>query len=78
MKLFNDLISDNTNKSSTRFVYVTGHVVILALSIYLIITDSVNTMNLSLLSIIIGTLNSTKLIQKSQEIKIEQNKEELK
>jgi hypothetical protein len=69
-KLFLELISDDGNKSSTRFVYVVGHLIIFILAVYLIVTNKVDSMNLSLMSIIVGTLNSTKLIQKSQEKKV--------
>lgn len=75
-KLFNDLISDTSNVSSTRFVYVTGHIIIFVLSVYLVITNTLDSMNISLISILVGTLNSTKLIQKSQEVRESQKQSE--
>jgi hypothetical protein len=68
-KFINDLLSDSGRVSSTRFVYVVGHLVIFTLSTFLVLTAAVNTLNMALISIIVGTLNSTKLIQKSQESK---------
>lgn len=65
---FYELISDDYgNKSSTRFIYVLGHLILFGLVLYLILYDKVNNLNISLISILVGTLNSTKLIQKSQE-----------
>ena len=66
-KFINDLLSDTGHVSSTRFIYVVGHLVTFFLVTFLVLTQSVNTLNMSLISIIVGTLNSTKLIQKSQE-----------
>ena len=66
-KFIAELLSSHGKISSTRFIYVVGHLVIFALSTFLVLTQSVNSMNMSLISVLVGTLNSTKLIQKSQE-----------
>jgi len=68
-KFINDLLSDTGRVSSTRFVYVVGHLVIFAITIFVVLTRSVDNSYLSLLTILIGALNTTKLIQKSQESK---------
>lgn len=68
-KFIRDLLSDNGAVSSTRFVYVIGHLVTFFLVAFLVLTNTVDTLNMSLISIVVGTLNSTKLIQKSQENK---------
>ncbi len=68
-KFVAELLSSRGKISSTRFIYVVGHLVIFALSTFLVLTHSVDTLNMSLISVLVGTLNSTKLIQKSQETK---------
>lgn len=66
-KLLKDLLSENGTVSSTRLIYIIGHLVIFVMSMFLVLTSGVNMMNLSLISMLSGSLNGTKLVQKKME-----------